>query len=35
MDYDDEWDDKIKELVGRDEYNNFKDTLRKISEELI
>ena len=35
MDYDDEWDDKIKELVGRDEYNNFKDTLRKISEEFI
>ena len=35
MDYDEEWDSKIKEIIGRDEYDNFKNTLRKISEELI
>ena len=35
MDYDEEWDSKIKEIIGNDEYDNFKNTLRKISEELI
>ena len=35
MDYDDEWDDKIKEIIGDSEYNNFIKTLRTISEELI
>lgn len=35
MDYDKEWDSKIKEIIGNDEYDNFKNTLRKISEELI
>lgn len=34
MDYDEEWDDKIKEIIGID-YDNFKNNLRKISEELI
>ena len=35
MDYDEEWDEKIKDLIGVEEYDNLKDTLRKISEELI
>ena len=35
MDYDEEWDEKIKDLIGINEYDNLKDTLRKISEELI
>ena len=35
MYYDEEWDNKIKEIIGQDEYDNFKNTLRKISEELI
>ena len=35
MDYDEEWDDKIKEMIGFKEYDDFKKTLRKISEELI
>lgn len=35
MDYDDKWDEKIKEIIGQKEYDNFKNTLRKISEELI
>lgn len=35
MDYDEEWDCKIKEIIGNDEYDNFRNTLRKISEELI
>lgn len=35
MDYDDEWDDKIKEIIGEIEYNNLIKTLRTISEELI
>ena len=35
MDYDEMWDEKIKEIIGDEEYDNFKDTLRKISEELI
>ena len=35
MDYDEIWDSKIKEIIGNNEYDNFKNTLRKISEELI
>ncbi len=35
MDYDEEWDSKIKEIIGQREYDNFKNALRKISEELI
>ncbi len=35
MDYDDEWDKKIKEIIGSEKYNQFKDTLIKITEEII
>ena len=35
MDYDEEWDDKIKEIIGLHEYNHFKNSLKKITEELI
>lgn len=35
MDYDEKWDEKIKEIIGDEEYINFKNTLMKISEELI
>ena len=35
MDYDEEWDSKIREIIGNDEYDDFKNTSRKISEELI
>lgn len=35
MDYDEQWDDKIKEIIGKEEYDNFLITLRKISEALI
>ncbi|WP_406533848.1 MarR family winged helix-turn-helix transcriptional regulator [Methanobrevibacter sp.] len=35
MDYDEMWDEKIKEIIGDKEYDNFKNTLKKISEELI
>ena len=35
MDYDEEWDDKIKEIIGIEDYENFLETLRKISEGLI
>ena len=35
MDYDEIWDEKIKEIIGNEEYINFKDMLKKISEELI
>ena len=35
MDYDEEWDEKIKEIIGDEEYINFKNTLMTISEELI
>ena len=31
MDYDEIWDEKIKEIIGDEQYDNFKDTLRKIS----
>ncbi len=35
MDYDELWDEKIKEIIGTEEYSQFKDTLIKITEELI
>ncbi len=35
MDYDDEWDEKIKEIIGNEEYDNYKKTLKKIAEALI
>lgn len=35
MDYDEEWDDKIKGIIGTAEYDNFLITLRNISEGLI
>lgn len=35
MDYDELWDEKIKEIIGTEEYTQFKDTLIKITEELI
>ena len=35
IDYDDKWDEKIKGIIGIEEYDNFKNTLRKISEALI
>lgn len=34
MDYDDEWDEKIKHIIGNEKYDDFKKTLRKISEEI-
>ena len=35
MDYDEIWDEKIKKIIGDKEYEQFKDSLRKISENLI
>ncbi len=35
MNYDEKWDEKIKENLTAEEYDNFIKTLRKISEELI
>ena len=35
MNYDEMWDSKIKEIIGQQEYDNYKNILRKISEELI
>ncbi|WP_298522130.1 MarR family winged helix-turn-helix transcriptional regulator [uncultured Methanobrevibacter sp.] len=35
MDYDDEWDERIKEIIGTEDYDNFKNTLKTISEALI
>ena len=35
MDYDKKWDEKIKDIIGDEAYIDFKDTLKKISEELI
>ena len=32
MDYDEKWDEKIKEIIGDEEYISFKNTLIKISE---
>ena len=35
IDYDEEWDSKIIEIIGKDEYESCLKTLRKISEGLI
>lgn len=35
MDLDEKWDEKIKEIIGKEEYNDFLKTLRKISEEIV
>ena len=35
MDYDEMWDERIKEIIGIDEYENLKKTLKRITEELI
>lgn len=35
MDYDDEWDVKIKKIIGENDYQIFKNTLIKICGELI
>ncbi|MBQ2666814.1 MarR family winged helix-turn-helix transcriptional regulator [Methanobrevibacter sp.] len=35
MDYDNEWDEKIKKSLSEDEYDDFRDYLIKICEELI
>ena len=35
MDYDEKWDGKIKECLTKDEYNDFKNTLLKICEDLV
>lgn len=35
MDYDDEWDEKIKEIIGDEKYYDFKNTLKKLCGELI
>ncbi len=35
MDLDEKWDEKIKDIIGNDKYDNFKNTLRKITEEII
>lgn len=35
MDYDGMWDEKIKEIIGMEDYDNFRNALRKIAEELI
>ena len=34
MNYDEQWDEKIKKLLGEEEYKNFKETLIKISKEV-
>ncbi|MBR4447778.1 MarR family winged helix-turn-helix transcriptional regulator [Methanobrevibacter sp.] len=35
MNYDEKWDEKIKNNITNEEYDNFLKTLRRISEELI
>ena len=35
MDFDEKWDEKIRENLTDEEYDNFLNTLKKISEELI
>lgn len=35
MDYDKKWDEKIKNNISNEEYDNFLKTLKKICEELI
>ena len=32
---DEMWDEKIKEIIGDEDYSKFIDTLKKISEELV
>lgn len=34
MDYDEVWDEKIRKIIGTQEYDDFKNILRKISEEI-
>ena len=34
MDYDERWDEKLKSNLSDEEYRIFKDTLRKICEDL-
>lgn len=34
MDYDELWDNKIKDIIGNEDYENFKKTLIKITEEI-
>lgn len=35
MNLDEIWDEKIKNIIGNEEYNTFLNTLRKISQEII
>lgn len=35
MNLDELWDEKIKNIIGNDEYNTFLNTLRKISKEIV
>lgn len=35
MNLDEIWDEKIKDIIGNDDYNHFLKTLRKISKEII
>ncbi len=35
MDYDEEWDEKIKNIIPDEEYRNYRNTLIKICEDLI
>lgn len=35
MNLDEIWDEKIKDIIGNDDYNHFLKTLRKISQEII
>lgn len=35
MDYDEKWDEKIRKIIGDEEFFNYKNTLRKICDELI
>lgn len=35
MDLDERWDENLREIIGKDKYDDFLNTLRKISEELI
>ncbi|MCR5026410.1 MAG: MarR family transcriptional regulator [Methanobrevibacter sp.] len=35
MDYDEMWDEKIRNIIGDEEFFNYKNTLRLISEALI
>lgn len=34
MNLDEEWDNRIKDIIGNDKYNDFLNILRKISEEI-